>query len=69
LSGAFGRMLRCARSTAGSARPPPSRASPAAKFARSNVLLWRLPFWVLFFPWGYPFFSGHFGHPFMTSST
>ena len=39
MSGAFGRMLRCARSTAGSARPPPSRASPAAKFARSNVFL------------------------------
>src|SRR5262245_25076681 len=36
-------MLRCARSTAGSARPPPSRASPAAKFARSNGLLRRLP--------------------------
>src|SRR5262245_9834221 len=43
LSGAFGRMLRCARSMAGSARPPPSRASPAAKFARSNGLLRRLP--------------------------
>src|SRR6185436_3264870 len=47
LSGAFGRMLRCARSTAGSARPPPSRASPAAKFARSNGLLRRLPALIL----------------------
>src|SRR5574341_42323 len=34
-------MLRCARSTAGSARPPPSRALPAAKSARSNDLHWR----------------------------
>src|SRR6266508_4267758 len=38
-SGVFARMLRCARSTAGSARPPPSRASPAGKSARSNVFL------------------------------
>src|SRR5688572_16188718 len=48
LSGAFARMLRCARSTAGSARPPPSRKPPlwgprgkgtvpAGKSARSNV--------------------------------
>src|SRR6266508_1023015 len=37
-SGVFARMLRCARSTAGSARPPPSRASPAGKSARSNAL-------------------------------
>src|SRR6266542_3074172 len=37
LSGAFARMHRCAQSTAGSARPPPSRALPAGKSARSNV--------------------------------
>ena len=28
MSGVFARMLRCARSTAGSARPPPSRKPP-----------------------------------------
>src|SRR6266540_7116647 len=39
LSGVFARMHRCARSTAGSARPPPSRALPAGKSARSNTIL------------------------------
>src|SRR6266545_1996408 len=37
LSGVFARMHRCARSTAGSARPPPSRALPAGQSARSNT--------------------------------
>src|SRR6266540_6039438 len=64
LSGAFARMQRCARSTAGSARPPPSRALPAGKFARSNVFLQILDMSQdLPADFGFAAFRGEFGPP------